>query len=170
MAKTIAVFYGSNSGHTRRIAEHIAQSLGNDIPVYDVAKEEPSRVADYDLLVLGTSTWGKGEMQHSWEDFIVGLRELDLKGKKIAVFGCGDTNMRGTFCGGVGQIYNELQQTSADFIGQFGVEGYEFDHKTTAMLPGTDKAVGLLLDDVRHPLLTPDRIKAWTDLVKSQAE
>lgn len=167
MAKTIAIFYGSSAGHTRRAAQRISEALGSTA-VFNVGETAPSKVGEYDVLILGTSTWGNGDMQHDWEDFIVGLRELDLKDKTVAVFGCGDTSMRDTFCGAAGMLYHELQGTGARFVGAFGTEGYDFDREKSNVLLPDGRAVGLLLDDVQHPLMTPDRIDAWTKQLKTE--
>ena len=71
----------------------------------------PSKVGGYDVLVLGTSTWGDGDLEDDWFDFLAGLESLDLAGKKIALFGCGDETMDDTFCSGVGELYERLQPT-----------------------------------------------------------
>lgn len=160
-----AIFYGSNGGNTRRTAEKIAEALGAGTEVFNVRETAPSKVADYDMLVLGTSTWGKGQLQKDWLDFIAALRELDLKGKTIAVFGNGDTSMADTFCDGVGQLYNELQYTGARFTGAYPTDGYKFRH-SLAVPKDDGLAVGLLIDDVQHPLLTPDRIKGWAEQLR----
>lgn len=76
-------------------------------------------MADYEVLLLGSSTWGSGELQDDWYDFLTGLEALDLKGKKIAIFGLGDESMSDTFCNAVGIIYKSLQPTGATFIGRY---------------------------------------------------
>ena len=59
----------------------------------------------YDVLIFGCSTWGDGDMQEDMHDFLDGVAAMDLKGKKIALFGCGDDTMSETFCNGVGEMY-----------------------------------------------------------------
>lgn len=166
MDKRIGIFFGSTTGTTAGVAAKIAKAMGvADADVHDVAKSEPSDVAPYDVLLLGSSTWGSGELQDDWYDFIAGLSALDLKGKKIALFGCGDETMSDTFCGAVGILYEKLQGSGADFIGYFNTDGYAYDH-TPAEIDGT--IVGLLIDEVNHPDLTDSKIKEWTDLLKKE--
>ena len=56
--KKIGIFYGSMTGTTQQVAEGIAKLLGvAEADVHDVGKTAPSAVSDYDILVLGTSTW-----------------------------------------------------------------------------------------------------------------
>lgn len=165
--KKTGIFYGSTTGNTKSVAEKIAKDL--DIPatdVIDVAKAAPSDVAPYEVLLLGSSTWGSGELQDDWYDFIAGLEVLDLKGKKIGIFGCGDETMADTFCNAIGIIYDRLQKTGAEFIGSFNTDGYEYS-ETEADVDGT--IVGLLIDEVNHPDLTDSRVKAWCEEIKVQA-
>lgn len=153
------IFYGSTTGTTREIAEQIASRLGVAAEdVHDVAKVEPSAVAPYDLLICGTSTWGDGEVQTDWMDFLDGLDMVDLKGKKIALFGSGDETMADTFCSGVGELYKRLKRTGAEFVGSYPANVYKFNH-SEAIVDG--EPVGLLLDQVNHPDLTPGRIDGW---------
>lgn len=165
--KKTGIFYGSTTGNTKSVAEKIAHNL--DIPatdVVDVAKAAPSDVAPFDVLLLGSSTWGSGELQDDWYDFIAGLEALDLKGKKIGIFGCGDETMADTFCNAIGIIYDRLQKTGAEFIGAFNTDGYEYS-ETEAKVDGT--IVGLLIDEVNHSDLTDGRVKAWCEEIKAQA-
>ena len=73
MNKTIVVF-GSSTGTCEAIAEKIASKLGAEvINVQDLTADV---VADNQNLILGTSTWGAGELQDDWYD---GLRVLSMK-------------------------------------------------------------------------------------------
>lgn len=164
--KKIGIFYGSSTGVTAEVAAEIAKALGVDsADVHDVAAAAPSAVASYDVLVLGSSTWGAGELQDDWYDFIDGLEALDLKGKKIAIFGCGDESMSDTFCGAIGVIYNRLQSTGADFIGAFDANVYDFAN-SPAFIDGV--YVGLCLDQVNKEELTPARVKAWCEQLRKE--
>lgn len=163
MAK-IGIFFGSTTGYTSDVAFRIAKALGVEIAdVHDVAATEPSVLGDYDVLVLGTSTWGAGDLQDNWEDFIAGAEELYLKGKKVAIFGCGDENMSDTFCSGIGKIYNRMKATGAEFIAPYNADGYTFNH-SEAQIDGA--FVGMPIDEVNHADLTDGKIAEWTALIK----
>lgn len=165
--KKTGIFYGSSTGMTAEVAEEIAKQLGiGKGDLYDVAKTSPDAVADYNTLILGSSTWGAGELQDSWYDFLDGLEILDLKGKKIALFGCGDEGMSDTFCGAVGILFDRLQDTGAEFIGSYPADVYDFN-ESPAFKDGV--YVGLLLDNVNKEELSADRIKGWCGQIKEQA-
>ncbi|MEG0011751.1 MAG: flavodoxin [Muribaculaceae bacterium] len=160
----IGLFYGSSTGVTENVALRLAELIG-DVDVYDVAKTKPSIVEDYDVLILGSSTWGSGDLQDDWYDFITGLEVLNLKGKKIAIFGCGDETMSDTFCGAVGVIYERLQNTGATFIAPYEATEYTFD-ESPAYIDG--RYVGLLLDEVNHADLTDNRLKGWLENIRKE--
>lgn len=163
--KDFGIFYGSTTGATREIAEKIAGLLKVDAAdVHNVANTAPSAVADYKVLILGSSTWGSGELQYDWYDFLKGLEILDLKGKKVAIFGVGDESMSDTFCNAVGIIYKALSDTDAEFIGEFPSDAYHFEH-SDAVVDG--KTVGLLLDQTNHPEMTDMRLDEWATEVKN---
>lgn len=167
--KKIGIFYGSATGTTEKTARRIGNLLGvSDEHIFNVANTAPSKSGDYELLILGTSTWGNGNLEDDWYDFLAGLEELDLRGKEIALFGCGDETMRDTFCSGVGELYNRLVNTGAQFIAPYDTIGYNFDH-SAAKPEDALEAYGLLLDDVNHPELTETRLRGWTNLIKQQA-
>ncbi len=158
------IFYGSATGVTAEVARKIGKELGvPDADIHDVADTAPARLGDYDLLVLGSSTWGNGELEDDWYDFVAGAAALDLDGKKIALFGCGDETMSETFCDAVGELYDRLKDTGATFIGEYGADGYTFDSSRAS-----DGALmrGLVIDEVNHPDLTDRRVEEWCALLK----
>jgi Flavodoxins len=84
MTKAIIV-YGSTTGTTETLAMAVAAELkvtGMVAAVMDVSAVRPEELMQYDLVVLGCSTWGDGELQDSYIPFEKKLRDLDLKGKK----------------------------------------------------------------------------------------
>lgn len=164
--KKIGIFYGSTTGTTANIATKISKALNVDIvDVHNVAKSAPSDVAPYALIIMGTSTWGDGDMQEDWFDFLDGLEALDLSSKKFAIFGCGDETMSETFCSGMGQLYERVKKTGATHIGDFNEEGFHFKQSGAVV---NDKVIGLVIDEVNHPELTTDKINAWCSEIAQQ--
>ncbi|MCM1021846.1 MAG: flavodoxin [Muribaculum sp.] len=165
--KEFGIFYGSNTGVTAEVAAEIAKKLGVETSdVHDVAKTSPDAVGNYRTLVLGSSTWGVGELQDDWYDFIDGLEILDLNDKKIALFGCGDETMTDTFCAAVGELYRRLKGTGAKFIGEYPADVYDFN-ESPAFVDGV--YVGLLLDNINKEELSADRIAGWIEQIKKQS-
>ena len=164
MKKTV-IIYGSSTGTCQNIAEIIATKLGVS-DILDVAKVTASQISAYDNLILGTSTWGAGEMQDDWYDGIKELKNANLNGKTVALFGCGDSqSYSDTFCDGMGEIYRELQSSGCNIIGNTPTDGYTYDN-STAVADG--RFVGLAIDDVNESDLTENRIDAWIASIKDQ--
>ena len=158
--KKIGIFFGSSSGTTEDIAGRIAAKLGvADSDIYNVGSADVAAVQNYDVLLLGSSTWGAGDLQDDWYDFLPQLKEQELSGKLVSFFGLGDSSSFGdTYCDAIGTIYADLQGTGAQFIGQVSTDGYSFD-ESTAVVDG--KFVGLALDEMNESDQTDARIDAW---------
>ena len=156
MRKTVVV-YGSSTGTCEAIAEKIGARLGAE--VLNVQDLTADIVAANENLILGTSTWGAGELQDDWYDGLKVLQSADLKGKVIALFGCGDCESYGdTFVGGIGELYDGIKDSGARFVGSVSTGGYTFDD-SAAVIDG--QFVGLPLDDVNEDNMTDGRIEAW---------
>ena len=156
MSNTI-VIYGSSTGTCESIAEKIAQKLGCE--ALNVQELSADVVAQNQNLILGTSTWGAGELQDDWYDGLSVLKNADLSGKTIALFGCGDcSTYSDTFVGGIGELYDGIKQSGAKFIGAVSTDGYTCD-ESSAVVDG--KFIGLPLDDINEDDKTDERINAW---------
>lgn len=164
MNKT-CIIYGSSTGTCQAIAGKIANKLGvADADVYDVANISADTVSGYANILLGTSTWGAGELQDDWYDGLEKLKGADLSGKTVALFGCGDSESYGdTFCAAMGEIYDALKDSGARFVGSVPTDGYNFDD-SAAVTDG--RFVGLALDDVNEDDKTDARIDAWIENIK----
>ncbi len=162
MKKTIVV-YGSSTGTCEEIANTIGEKLGVD--VINVADLTADVIAANDNLLLGTSTWGAGELQDDWYDGISVLKGADLSGKTVALFGCGDAeSYPDTFCGAMAEIYNGVSG-QAKVIGGVSTDGYTFDD-SDAVIDG--QFVGLALDNVNEEEKTDSRIDAWIESIKTE--
>jgi flavodoxin I len=156
MKKTV-VIYGSSTGTCENIAERIAAKLGAE--VLNVQDLNANVVDANDNLILGTSTWGAGELQDDWYDGVKVLKAANLTGKTIALFGCGDAeSYSDTFVGGMGELYDAVKDSGARVIGAVDTDGYTFDD-SSAVVDG--KFVGLALDDVNEDDKTDARIEGW---------
>lgn len=94
LAQSVVVAYGSTFGTTEKIARQIADALavrtGRRPTLADVAWTGMPEIVQHDVLILGSSTWGEGELQPAWDVALDALSASDLRGRRVAVFGCGD--------------------------------------------------------------------------------
>ena len=163
--KKTCVIYGSSTGTCEDIAKRIASKLDN-AEVVDAAKLNVETIAAYDNLLLGTSTWGAGEMQDDWYDGVKALKAADLNGKTIALFGCGDSESYcDTFCGGMAELYKAVEGKGAILVGMVSADDYNFED-SEAVIDG--EFVGLALDEMNESDKTDERIDAWIESFKAQ--
>lgn len=163
----IGVFYGSTTGTTEDVARRIAENL--DVPqanIYEASNIKEELINEFDVLVLGSSTWGDGELQDDWYDAVKVLKKADLSHKFVALFGCGDSESYSTtFCDAIGILYEDLKGTGCTFCGAVETSGYTFDSSVAEV---NGRFVGLPIDEDNESNLTDQRIADWTAKVKSE--
>lgn len=159
------IFFGSTTGNTEDLAGMIADKLDvSPVDIHNVGGASASATTGYDILLLGSSTWGLGELQDDWEGFLSSLKKENLAGKKVGLFGCGDSGgYPDTFCDAVGIIREELDGTGCTFVGAMDAAGYS---------PADSKAfdggmtLGLLADD-DEPGKTKERLEQWAAIIRN---
>jgi len=162
----IGIFYGSTLGKCKGVAEKINQKLGTDnADIINIEKASEKDLEKYTNLVLGTSTWGVGEMQEDWENFAQRLGKIDMAGKKIALFGIGDqVEWADSFVNGMGMLHHSIVKL-ATVVGFTSSEGYNFE---ISLAIKNNKFVGLAIDDVNQADLSDKRISDWVEQLKKE--
>ncbi len=159
----IAVIYGSSTGNTESIAKSIVSLIGDSAEAINASKISEDIISEYSNLILGTSTWGLGDLQDDWEGSLSVIERCDLSGKTIALFGLGDSaSYPDTFIDGVGTLYKTIKNKECKVIGEVDTDNYTFDD-STAVVDG--KFIGLPIDEDNESNLTSDRLKKWLDAI-----
>ncbi len=155
----IAILFGSSTGNTESVAETLAEKIGSDnVDVINVAEASVDDLEQYKNFILGASTWGVGDLQDDWDDFLSDFAGMDFSGKKIALYGLGDSmTYADSFVDAMKHIYDEIND-KAEVIGHVDTEGYNFDESASVV---DGKFVGLPLDEDNEDDLTESRIDAW---------
>ena len=164
--KKIGLFYGSTTGNTETAATAIAAALGiGNVTLHDIAETPPETLRSYENIILGTSTWGFGELQDDWQDALSEIENLDLTGKTVAFFGLGNQyNYSDVFQDAMGILYETVHKKGADIVGAWPTDGYEFDESRAVV---NNNFVGLALDNENQLDRTPQRIEQWTGQLKN---
>jgi len=174
MAK-VGIFFGTDTGNTRKVAKNISKQLGDDIagkPV-NINKAGVDDLLAFDVLILGTPTYGEGELpgltagasSESWEEFMPNLAGADFSGKTIALYGLGDqAGYPGNFVDAMGLLYDAFADCGATFVGFTATEGYEFDRSKALV---DDQFVGLVLDEDNQKELSEGRLADWLEAIQS---
>ncbi|MEC9490282.1 MAG: flavodoxin [Halanaerobiales bacterium] len=160
----VGVFYGSTTGDTEELVMSLPAELKDyDVDIYNVNSAAKTDIEKYDNLIFASSTWGLGELQDDWVDFIDVVKEADLNSKKLAFLGTGDQDMYpDSFVDAIGIIYEAVKNSGAEFVGQYPVESYDFS-ESRAVVDG--KLIGLAIDNTNQAELTAERLSEWcTDL------
>ncbi len=160
----VLVIYGSSTGNTESAAKTIAlQMSGHEVECIDVSNVSKSDFESVSVLILGTSTWGYGELQDDWDSAIDTLKTSDLSGKKVALFGCGDSSSYpDTFVDGMSFLKEAVEAAGGSIIGQFSAEGYSHEDSKSVE---DGMFVGLALDDDDSDSVNKSRIGDWVKLV-----
>ncbi|MGS2722252.1 flavodoxin FldB [Porticoccus sp. GXU_MW_L64] len=164
----IGLFYGSSTCYTEMTAEKIQHILGSDrVDVFNIADEPFSTVEDYQQLIFGIPTWDFGELQEDWENIWDDIDAVDFSGKTVAIYGQGDqVGYAEWFLDAMGFLWAKLVNLGATVVGQWPVEGFEFED-SKALSADKSHFVGLALDDENQFDLSQQRLENWcTQIIK----
>lgn len=158
------IFYGSTMGTTKELANQIAILMNIDpSDMYDVSDVSIDKVDEYDLLLLGSSTWGLGELQDDWYDFLGKLKNKDLSGKNVGLFGCGDSeSYEDTFCDALAIIHCAIENSGCKFVGEYEPTDYSIKD---LIINKNNKFIGLAIDDNNESDLTASRTERWISII-----
>lgn len=165
----IGLFYSSDTGNTESVAETLQNEIGKGIvDIHEVFHCDLSLlISQYDFIILGVPTWYDREMQNEWAEKLDDLRQVNLTGCKVAVYGLGDQqDWGGYFCDAIAELAATAEASGATIIGNWSSAGYDFTESKALIDDNT--FVGLTLDEDRQPDLTESRIKAWLVQLKNE--
>lgn len=173
----IGIFFGSNTGNTRKIAKMIKKRFPDDDLMADplnVNKATPELVASYDYLIFGTPTLGEGDLpgldadcqQPSWAEFLPRLQDVDFTGKTVALYGLGDQEKYPeNFVDALGMLYEFVTARGARVVGFWPSDGYDF---IASKAEEEGEFFGLVLDQNNQKQLTDDRLATWLLLLSKE--
>ncbi|NRA60674.1 MAG: flavodoxin FldB [Psychrobium sp.] len=168
----IGLFYGSTTCYSEMTAEKMQEFLGADIvDIFNIKDTGLAPLKDYDILILGISTWDYGELQEDWEALWLGIDDLDLSNKVVALYGQGDQEgYTDWFVDAMGMLHDKIIPLGAQIVGYWPNEGYDFN-ESKALTEDKSHFVGLALDDECQFDLSEQRINEWlTQVVEEIAE
>ncbi|MBR3086452.1 MAG: flavodoxin domain-containing protein [Kiritimatiellae bacterium] len=135
------VIFGSTTGMTEAVANKIAEALGATAVNVNAAD---AQAFDAELLVLGTSTWGVGDLQDDWAAQLDSVK-ANFAGKKVAVFGLGDSlGFADTFCVAAETIAAAARDAGATLVGEV-----------------------LKIDDTNEADQTDGKVAAWIETIRA---
>ena len=162
----IGIFYGSTTGNTQGVAEKIQAAFGKEnADLYSISDVSNDILNNYQYLLLGSSTWGIGDLQDDWLDGVKKLDKVNLSEKKVALFGTGDPqSYPDSFVDAIGILYEKLAGQGAEVVGFWPTDGYEYD---VSRAEKDGRFVGLVIDEDNQSDLTEERINTWIEDLKT---
>ncbi len=161
MSKTV-IIYGSTTGNCQSVAEDIASKIDGS-EVISVADATIVDLEGADNIILGSSTWGIGEMQDDFASFLPTLASANLDSKTVAIFGTGDGISFGdSFVDAIGEIYQTILAKNCKLVGATSTAGYDYSNSNAII---GDEFVGLPIDFENAPHLTDERIASWVEKI-----
>lgn len=115
---------------------------------------------NYDHIILGTPTYGKGDLHYIWSEVLEEMKQFDFTEKKCSLFCLGDQKFHGsTFAGALIKMYKALSEQGVKVMGKWQDSRYNFEH-SPSLLPN-NYYHGLVLDQVNQHALSRSRIEKW---------
>ncbi|UII54362.1 flavodoxin domain-containing protein [Cytobacillus spongiae] len=119
----IAIVYTSISGNTKEVAELLFQQFyqeENHVDLYSIHEFDLARMDEYDALLIGTYTWGDGELPESMWPLYQRIEKEPFPSLITGVFGTGDC-FYPKYCGAV-DVMKDLLQTQTNLAVTLKIE------------------------------------------------
>lgn len=164
----IGLFCSGTAVKTSQIAHNIREKLGTgNVDLIEVENAWKKEFQTYNKLIIGAATWFDGELPDYWDELLPELASLNLKGKKVAIFGLGDQkNYPDNFVDGMGILADTFEAAGATLVGFTSTAGYTFG-RSRALRPN-GKWCGLVIDQENQSQLTNDRAANWCTLLQQE--
>jgi len=166
----VGLFFSTSTGNTETGAGYIGEAAGG-VEAVDIADAELDDITGADGLIIGAPTWNTGaDDQRSgtnWDEWLYDtLPDLELDGKAIAIFGCGDqAGYADNYCDAAGELYDLFTAKGCKVYGMTSTDGY--DHSESKAIRD-EKFVGLMFDEDNQYDESEPRAKAWIAQLKEE--
>jgi flavodoxin I len=170
MAK-IGIFYASAGENTTGVAKRLKEAFeveDGDFILMEDEFDDVSQFEDYDILFLGSSTWGQGDVHFSWVDplFEITTDSISFEGKTVAFFGAGDcVKHKENFGSALGKLYQVFTKAEAQVVGFTDKSDYTYEGSLAQI---GDKFCGLAVDNTNEAPKTTERVERWISQLKEE--
>ena len=168
---TIGIYFATTTGKTEDIAERLHDLLGGANSPKDLADlGDLSEFNSLDGIICGIPTWNTGADSErsgtAWDSMLDEIGALSLSGKKVAIFGLGDSSTyTENFCDAMEELHSYFAKAGASMVGYTDKSGYTFE-ESKSIVGG--KFCGLPLDEDSESDLTDERLESWANQLKQE--
>lgn len=171
MNKT-GIFYAPKGGNTEKVAKKIHAQI-KEADLHSVPEADIDQMMQYDNLIMGIATigketWSQETKKSGWDLIIPHIDQADFSGKKVAIFGLGDSITYDlNFVDAIGVLGRKIRNCGGELIGYTDTKDYNF--RESDAVEG-DKFMGLPIDEDFEDEKTDKRITQWVnDLTKKMS-
>ena len=167
----VGIYFATTTGKTEDIAERLHSILPSAESPKDLADlTDLSEFKSLDAIICGIPTWNTGaESERSgtaWDTILDEIGELNLSGKKVAIFGLGDSSTyTENYCDAMEELHRYFQKAGATMVGYVSKSEYTFDESKSLV---GESFCGLPLDEDSESDMTDDRISQWADQLRTE--
>ena len=168
---TVGIYFATTTGKTEDIAERIAGLLGGVETPKDMSDvDDLSELSTHDAIICGIPTWNTGADSErsgtAWDTILDEIGDLNLSGKKVAIFGLGDSSTyTENYCDAMEELHRYFKQAGATMVGYVSSSEYTFDESKSII---GESFCGLPLDEDSESDMTDERISQWANQLKSE--
>ncbi len=168
---TVGIYFATTTGKTEDIAERIAGLLGGTETPKDMSDvDDLNELCTHDAIICGIPTWNTGADSErsgtAWDNILDEIAGLNLSGKKVAIFGLGDSSTyTENYCDAMEELHRYFKQSGATMVGYVSSDEYTFDESKSII---GESFCGLPLDEDSESDMTDDRISQWANQLKSE--
>ncbi len=167
----VGIYFATTTGKTEDIAERLHSMLGSANSPKDLADvSDVSEFSSLDGIICGIPTWNTGaDTERSgtaWDSMLEDIGDLNLNGKKVAIFGLGDSSTyTENFCDAMEELHSYFKQAGATMVGYVSKYDYTFEESKSII---GKSFCGLPLDEDSESDLTDDRLASWAKQLKGE--
>ena len=168
---TVGIYYATTTGKTEDVADRLHNFLSSADSPKDVSDvDDLSELEGLDGIICGIPTWNTGADEErsgtAWDSILEDIGELSLSGKKVAIFGLGDSSTyTENYCDAMEELHSYFQKAGADMVGYVDKSSYTFEESKSII---GESFCGLPLDEDSESDLTDSRLETWATQLKGE--
>ena len=168
---TVGIYYATTTGKTEDVAERLHGFISSAEDPKDVSDvDDLSEFEGLDGIICGLPTWNTGADEErsgtAWDSILEDIGELDLSGKKVAIFGLGDSSTyTENYCDAMEELHGYFKKAGADMVGYVDKSSYTFEESKSVI---GETFCGLPLDEDSESDLTDSRLENWANQLRNE--
>ncbi|ABX09087.1 flavodoxin FldA [Prochlorococcus marinus] len=168
---TVGIYFATTTGKTEDIAERLHGLLDGAESPRDMSDvDDLNEFTNHEGIICGIPTWNTGADSErsgtAWDALLEEIGSLNLSGKKVAIFGLGDSSTyTENYCDAMEELHRFFKKAGATMVGYVSTKEYTFDESKSAI---GDVFCGLPLDEDSESDMTDARISQWSEQLKQE--